>query len=361
MKFNCGTILPLLACSTVFASNSSKRNLKSKKGSKTSSESGQIKVPRSPPLPGVSNDQSHAKVILAQALDYPPYTSIGIDLGISGFAPDFARGLEDVCELDVILVETDWSECWEGEKIGNGLSSGHYHGCTTYTAAKGVRSRYLEFSSPILAMNKVAGILTRLENGVPVVNGQSSLANVNVGDVVGWAPTADVLATSTNLCTGETFSGFTLVGNDPEEGGENDKALAQLLNGEVDALWIYAGQAAAYKDACDSDSNQTWDCTMWSRFGTDFAYVQTGISDYMISGSTLAISKKGSGLADTLDPCIEAFIKTEAYKNLCVKYGLESDCFKNEFFDVTDDVMMPYFKPTKELTTTCSDGYCPCN
>jgi hypothetical protein len=357
MKFNYGTILPLLACSTVFASDSSNRNLKSKKGSR----SAQIKVPRSPPLPGVSNGRSRPKVILAQALDYPPYTSMGIDLGISGFGPDFARGLEDVCEIDVILVETAWSECWGSGKIGNGLLSGHYHGCTTYTGTKGVRNRYLEFSSPILAMNKAAGILTRLENGVPVVNGQSSLAGANIGDVVGWAPTADVLATSKNLCTGESFSGFTLVGNDPESGGENDQALAQLLNGEVDALWIYADQAATYKDACDNDSNQAWDCTMWSRFGTDFAYVQTGIYDYMNSGTTLAISKKGSGLADTLDPCIEAFIKTEAYKNLCVKYGLESDCFKNEFFDVTDDAMTPYSKPTIELTTTCSDGYCPCS
>ena len=71
-----------------------------------------------------------------------------------------------------------------------------------------------------------------------MVNGQSSLAGVNIGDVVGWAPTDDVLATSKNLCTGESFSGFTLVGNDPESGRENDQALAQLLNGEVDALWI---------------------------------------------------------------------------------------------------------------------------
>lgn len=155
MKFNYGTILPLLACSTVFASDSSVRNLKSKKGSKKGSKSGQIKVPRSPPLPGVSNDRSRPKVILAQALDYPPYTSMGIDLEISGFGPDFARGLEDVCEVDVILVETAWSECWGGGKIGNGLLSGHYHGCTTYTGTKGVRNRYLEFSSPILAMNKV--------------------------------------------------------------------------------------------------------------------------------------------------------------------------------------------------------------
>ncbi len=55
---------------------------------------------------------------------------------------------------------------------------------------------------------------------------------------------------------------------------------------------------------------------MWSKFGTEFAYVQTGIYDYMDAGTTLAISKKGSGLSDTLNPCINEFIETEAYKDL---------------------------------------------
>ncbi len=103
---------------------------------------------------------------------------------------------------------------------------------------------------------------------------------------------------------------------------------------------------------------------MWSRFGTDFAYVQTGMFDYMNSGTTLALSKKGSGLAEMLNPCIEAFIETEMYKDLCYEYGLEKSCFKNEFFDTDssggDDEKPPYFKPTAELTTACADGYCPC-
>ena len=131
--------------------------------------------------------------------------------------------------------------------------------------------------------------------------------------------------------------------------------LCSFLRVNVDA-----DQAAKYKNACDTDSNQTWDCTMWSRFGTDFAYVQTGIYDYMNSGTTLAISKKGSGLANILNPCIEAFIKTKSYKDLCTKYGLEGDCFQNEFFDVKNEVKMPYSKPANELNTSCSDGYCPC-
>lgn len=210
-------------------------------GTKAAKAAGKkIHVPASPHLSGVSNnDPMKPKVILAQDTNYPPYTSIGVDLELSGFGPDFARGLDEVCNIDIVLVETDWADCWGSNKIGPGLSNGEYHGCTTYTNTKGVRNRYLEFSAPILAMNKAAGILTRLEGGVPaVVDGQSSLSGINVGDVVGWAPTDDVLISSTNQCTGETFSGFTLVGNNGTSDNGNDVALKQLLDGGVDALWI---------------------------------------------------------------------------------------------------------------------------
>merc|ERR1719246_200443 len=156
----------------------------------------------------------------------------------------------------------------------------------------------------------------------------SSLDGVNIGDVVGWAPTSDVLGTSKNLCTNKAFSGFTLIPNSPaNDENENDVALKQLLDGETDALWIYADQAHNYVSECENDADQSWDCDLWKRFGTDFAYVQTGIYDYMNSGTTLAISKKGSGLATTLNPCIEAYIETESYYTICKKYGLEADCF----------------------------------
>lgn len=115
------------------------------------------------------------------------------------------------------------------------MLNGHYHGCSTYANTKGIRNRYLEFSAPILDMNKPAGIITRLENGEPVIDGSSDLSGVKVGDVLGWAPTSDTLQTSTNMCTKENFKGFDLVF--PAEDG-NDAALKLLLDGEVDALWI---------------------------------------------------------------------------------------------------------------------------
>merc|ERR1712241_1384736 len=158
-----------------------------------------------------------------------------------------------------------------------------------------------------------------------------------------------------NTCTDTKFSDDLVIST-----GEfgNDAALKMLL--DVDALWIYADQAELYSAACAENSKQDWDCDMWSQFGTSFAYVNTGIYDYMNAGTTLAISKKGSGLSETLNPCIEAFINTESYKDLCVEYGLEDSCFKNEFFDETDEEVAPYSLPSSKLTTSCSDGYCPC-
>ncbi len=43
-----------------------------------------------------------------------------------------------------------------------------------------------------------------------------------------------------------------------------------------------------------------------------------------------------------------------------MEYGLEDSCFQNEFFPDLGGEMKPYSKPTSDLTTSCSDGYCPC-
>merc|ERR1719491_2387804 len=293
-------------------------------------------------------------------VDYPPYTAIGEDLSLSGFSPDFAKGLEEICYVDIEVVQASWAECWGSDKIGPGLLNANYHGCAAYTHTKGVRNRYLEFTKPILAMNKAAGILTRLENGEPVVSGSSNLSGVTVGDVTGWAPTSDVLATSTNQCTDQKFSDFTIMKSSTEK--PNDDTLIMLLDGIVDAVWIYADQADKYSSACGDNPNQDgWDCRLWSKFGIEFAYIQTGIYDYMQAGTTFATSKKGSGLAKTLDPCISEFLKKKKYKDLCYKYGMENDCFQNQHFNITTDEVPHYSKPTRELNTTCADGYCPCN
>ena len=104
------------------------------------------------------------------------------------------------------------------------------------------------------------------------------------------------------------------------------------------------------------------DCSLWDRFGKDFAYIHTGISETQIAGTTLAVAKLGSGLNVILDPCIEKFLETESYYNLCVKYDLVDLCFPNRFFPNSTNVETQpiWTKRTSELITSCSDGYCSC-
>ena len=113
-----------------------------------------------------------------------------------------------------------------------------FHGCYSYTHTKGVRNRYLEFTSPIIN-GKPAGILTRLDaDGKPVIDGDSDLDGVAVVDVQGWAPTADTLAMVVNPCTGEKFSGYTMIVPTVTDGTPNDNALKTLLKGDADAMWV---------------------------------------------------------------------------------------------------------------------------
>ena len=76
-----------------------------------------------------------------------------------------------------------------------------------------------------------------------------------------------------------------------------------------------------------------WNCDLWGRFGTEFAYIQTGMVEHAIDGTTLSISKKGSGLNEILNPCLDAFMETEEYYEICKDYGFEADCYPNEFFE----------------------------
>lgn len=98
---------------------------------------------------------------------------------------------------------------------------------------------------------------------------------------------------------------------------------------------------------------------MWSSFGTDFANMQTGIYDFVHElWNYSSHLKEGTR---PLNACIDAFIATEFYKDLCTQYGVEGDCFQNEFFDNTDNEMMGNdSKPSNELTTSRSDGHYAC-
>ena len=56
--------------------------------------------------------------------------------------------------------------------------------------------------------------------------------------------------------------------------------MSDLLDGTVDAVYIYADQAKYYKKGCEDGEADGWDCSMWERFEKDFAYIGTGLSEF---------------------------------------------------------------------------------
>lgn len=317
--------------------------------------------PLEPLLPGVTPGIQKPKLILAQDIDWPPYAYLGdppeADYEVAGIGHDIAMGLSSVCDIDVTVVQTGWSDCWTAGHIGTGLIEGHYHGCMTYTHTLGARPRYLEFSDAFLQDNKPAGILTRLDSsGNPVVSPMSNLSGVTIVDVGGWAPTADALAVVQNPCTGASFVDYNMI-TPPEDG--NDAAMKMLLDGSADAMWVYADQAYLYQ--CSTGVTESWNCTLWEGLGTQFAYIQTGLYGHALNGTTLTISKKGSGLAEIVDPCLKRFMATEAYYNICSKHGLTGSCYANSYFPNSNSSISPWDLPTNLATTTCAEGYCPCS
>jgi hypothetical protein len=102
---------------------------------------------------------------------------------------------------------------------------------------------------------------------------------------------------------------------------------------------------------------------MWAGFKKDFAYIHTGLYGHTVNGTTLTLAKKGSGVSEIVNPCIQKFLKTKEYKTICDKHKLTSTCYKNEFFGgATKSAEEEYWTyDTDKLTTTCADGYCNCN
>jgi len=259
----------------------------------------------------------------------------------------------------VVPVQTAWDECWGTGVIGEGIASGEFHGCMTYTHTVGTRPRHLDFSYGILSANKPAGILTLLgPDGKPTIDPTTDdLTGKKIVDVAGWAPTADGMALVTNKCTGNRYTGMEIL--IPDTSG-NDAAMAMLRNGQADGMWVYADQAYNYRPG-QPGVTADWDTALWTGFGSEFAYISTGMLAHSLNGTTLAMSKKGSGLNDILNPCLQAYMETESYHTICAKHGFLSSCYPNSFFTVADSTPSAYELPTDQQTGDCSDGYCTCS
>ena len=85
--------------------------------------------------------------------------------------------------------------------------------------------------------------------------------------------------------------------------------------------------------------------------------------DHTVSGTTVSMHKKGSGLSEILNPCLDRFMQTSAYMDICKKYDLESAC--DELINKgAAESIDPWKHPTNELPQygySCSDGYCSCD
>merc|ERR1712232_948017 len=122
-------------------------------------------------------------------------------------------------------------------------------------------------------------------------------------------------------------------------------------DGTIDALYIYSDQIQNFIDSSDA---------LATGFGTNFAYIHQGLSGWSHNGTTLAISKKGSGLASVLNPCIEKVVQSAEYTTLCGTYPTLT-CIPNAF-STTAAVDFHFDDPmdARTDTKTCSDGYCTC-
>ncbi|KAH8057110.1 FK506 binding protein [Aureococcus anophagefferens] len=255
--------------------------------------------PQEPIIPGMMPGTTHPRILLGIDVDYPPYATLV-----------YPASFEGVCDIEVTTIQAGWAECWTDGHIGDSLLAGYYHGCQTYTHTIGARNRYMEFSTPILDLNKECGFIAMLDDdGNPVVSPTSDLSEYVVVDVTGWAPTADTVSVLQNDCNGGAFfkvDEVTMLGSGDIEScdgdyctNENDKALKMLMNGQAHAIYIYSDQAYNYMTACAEDE---------------------ATAGYAYGGTTLSMSKKGAGLKQILDPCIDKLIETETYYDICAKW-----------------------------------------
>lgn len=128
-----------------------------------------------------------------------------------------------------------------------------------------------------------------------------------------------------------------------------------------------ADQAYQYDPTKHDGVSSEWDAALWTGLGqpNGFAYIHTGLEKHAINGTTLTMTNKGSGLATVVNPCIQDFMRTQSYCDLCTKHGMTS-CFANDFCPssgatTTDEKPWEDKSSSRVAGTGCSSGYCSCD
>jgi len=305
--------------------------------------------------------------------NYPPYaqweTKTGRPDELGGIGYAMGQEVCKQCNMDCEFIVDKWANCWSDDLPGVGLQAGYYDGCMTYTAQY-QRKWSLEFSNAFLQKNKPAGILTSLKpDGMPTIHPYSDLSGYRICDVAGWAPTIKTLSYSENDCAGhQLFRDYTVV--TPPENGP-DSAMKLLLNGECDAVYMYADMIETRKTC----NGCTWDAELYTHLGTKYAWIHTGVMEHMANGTTLTMSRKGSGVPAIVNPCIQKALKTKAYYDMCEKFHLVQECYPNEYFpegteshaysqsNIERDAACSVEGDSDHIHDTCGcqTGYCGCD
>ena len=301
----------------------------------------------------------------------------------SGFAVDLAAAACAVCSLKCDFVLADTQDCWtSGGFPGNGLSAGHFDGCLAFMDT--ARRRLGVSFSDAIAKPRPAGILSRLgpETGGPLVSPDSDLSDKIVAVVGGWATNGRSLGDAVNTCTNITFNAspidgyIVLTANDPF--GGPDAAMRKLLDGDADVLFTYE----TIVDDRRGCTHVGCDASLYSGIGTEYAWIHTGLTGYQLNGTTLAMTKKGSPLVETINPCLRHVMRSAFYTQLCQEYrsrgfdDITELCFggddtndedvpvsEYELSDEFDDESSapgPSPSASTEVWSGCAEGKCAC-
>jgi len=276
-----------------------------------------------------------------------------------GIVKDIADAMNETCsdDLHIEVVKTSWSDCWTSGGFGTKINSGDLDGCIAYTHTKGERNKKAKFTGAILQDVAAVGILTMLADGVPRVNGFSDLQDKVVININGESPPPESLSLLDNKCTGQSFASNTTILS--VEG--NDRSMQALRNGHGDVIYTEAGLAQRLQCNYSNQATSTWNCSLWEGFGKQYAYVQSGMTDYAINGTTVMMGKNGTVVA-MVNACLDKFLPSEEYYNICVNWNMTSSCYQNSFFPKRTTHPIPkYDRSTVEQTGNCSCGYCPCH